>query len=205
MAAEKKKTSSKSSAKNSEAKKTVSKKAVSKKTESAGKKTVKKSTKLLTENNLTINVPSGGQVIKFFNLMPAMPTPMGPGDWQFTEQGSSLDLESITVVFPENPVALERQLERAVLVISIQQNPADEGTWRFALGGVATDQADADPDNDISVDIIDNGFTLVVYMHVLEDSAEQIPFGFVASFTDALNGYVSIYESQDPRILTRRP
>jgi hypothetical protein len=85
------------------------------------------------------------------------------------------------------------------------QNPALNGTWRFALGGVATDHADEDPNNDVTVEIIDNGFTLVAYVQVLENSAEYIPFGFVASFTKESTGVVSIYESQDPGVQPRRP
>ena len=150
-------------------------------------------------------VPRGGQVIKYFNLMPALPTKSGPGDWIFTECGSSIDIASLSVGFELNPSALEREFERAILVINIQQYPAAGGTWRFALGGVATDHGDVNPDNDIALDIIDNGFTLLVYVHALENNDELIPFGFVASFTESKTGKVSIYESKDPIIIVDRP
>ena len=194
MAAEKKKTDKKT------AEKKPAKKAVA-----STKVAVKKGKKNLAATDMTISVPRGGQIIKYFNLTPALPTDSGRGDWLFTEVGSSQDIQNLTVGFELNPSALERQLERAVLVVSMNQNPAAHGTWRFALGGVATDHADEDPGNDVIVDIIDNGFTLVAYVQVLENSAEYIPFGFVASFTDNDTGTVSIYESQDPGITPVRP
>ncbi len=194
MAAEKKKTSDKKTAEKKPAKKVATAKAP-----------VKKGKKKLTAENVTILVPRGGQVIQYFNLTPALPTDTGRGDWIFTEDGSTQDIETLTVGFADNPSPLERELERAVLVITMVQNPTAHGTWRFALGGVATDHGDEDPNNDVIVEIIDNGFTLVAYVQVLEDSAEYIPFGFVASFTDSDTGVVSIYESQDPGIIPIRP
>lgn len=171
----------------------------------AVKAPVKKGKKKLTAENVTILVPRGGQVIQYFNLAPALPTDTGRGDWIFTEDGSTQDIETLTVGFADNPSPLERELERAVLVITMVQNPSAHGTWRFALGGVATDHGDEDPNNDVVVEIIDNGFTLVAYVQVLENSAEYIPFGFVASFTESDTGVVSIYESQDPGIVPVRP
>jgi hypothetical protein len=193
MAAEKKKTDKK-----------VDKKPA-KKVAASAKAVVKKGKKNLAATDLTISVPRGGQVIQYFNLAPALPTATGRGDWLFTEVGSTQDIETLTVRFELNPSALERQLERAVLIVSMDQNPESNGVWRFALGGVATDQADEDPNNDVTVEIIDNGFTLVAYVQVLENSAEYIPFGFVASFTSNDTGVVSIYESQDPGVQPRRP
>lgn len=169
------------------------------------KVTVKKGKKTSGDGHVTINVPQGGQVIKYFNLLPALPSTTAPGDWIFTEECSSTDISLLTIRFPENPSPLERQLERAILVVSIQQNPETNGTWRFALGGVATDHADEDPNNDLRIEVIDNGFTLIAYAQVLESSAEYIPFGFVASFTDSQTGVVSIFESQDPGIGIGRP
>ncbi|MEN0036001.1 MAG: DP-EP family protein [Cellvibrio sp.] len=189
-------------------KKKVDKKAAEKKTTKkvvAAKAPVKKGKKNVAATDLTISVPRGGQIIKHFNLAPALPTDCGRGDWLFAEEGSTQDIETLTVRFELNPSALERQLERAVLIVSMVQNAELNGTWRFALGGVATDQADEDPNNDVVVEIIDNGFTLVAYVQVLENSAEYIPFGFVASFTSSDTGVVSIYESQDPGVVTKRP
>lgn len=154
---------------------------------------------------LKLSVPRGGQLIRYFNLTPALPTDAGRGDWLFTQMGSNKDIENLRVEFQLNPSPLERALERAVLVVRMAQDPKAKGTWRFALGGVATDHGDADPDNDVTVEIIDNGFTLIAYVQVLENSEEYIPFGFVASFTDEATGAVSIYESQDPGIQPVRP
>lgn len=198
MAAEKKKVEKKAATKKPAEKKTTKKVA-------AEKTTVKKGKKNVSATDITIYVPRGGQVIKHFNLTPALPTDSGRGDWLFTEKGSTQDIETLTVGFVENPSALERQLERAVLIVSMKQHEAAHGTWRFALGGVFTDHGDEDPSNDVVVEIIDNGFTLVAYVQVLDDSAEYIPFGFVASFTENDTGVVSIYESQDPGIIPKRP
>jgi hypothetical protein len=150
-------------------------------------------------------VPLNGQVIKTFELMPAKSLATGPGDWIFTEEGSTTDIQNLEVTFEPNPSALNRQFERAVLVVKIKQNPASGGTWRFALGGVATDNPDSDPNNDVALDIIDNGYTMIVYVHALENDEENIPFGFVASLTNQNTGVVTIYESQDPRVIITRP
>lgn len=165
----------------------------------------KKSGKKLAATDLVINVPLNGQVIKTFDLMPAKSTAAAPGDWIFTEEGSTVDIENLVVGFELNPSALNRHFERAILIIRIKQNPASGGTWRFALGGIATDNPDCDPDNDIAVEIIDNGFTMIVHVQVLENSAEYVPFGFVASLTNQYTGVVTIYESKDPGIIPKRP
>ena len=194
MAAEKKKAEKKAAEKKT-TKKVVAAKAPAKK----GKK------KLGSDCSFEINVPRGGQVIQFFNLTPALPTATAPGDWIFSTPGSGVDISELTVRFGLNPSAIEREFERAILVINIQQNPATNGTWRFALGGVSTATGDSDPNNDVALEIIDNGFTMLVYVQVLENSEEMIPFQFVASFTDAVTGAVSIYQSQDPTIYPKRP
>lgn len=172
-----------------------------------GKKAPAKKAKkdLGSDCSVEINVPKGGQVIQYFNLTPALPTAKGAGDWIFSEPGSKSDISSLTVRFHLNPSALERNFERAILVVSMKQNPATKGTWRFALGGVATTTGDCDPNNDASVEIIDNGFTLLTYVQVLENTDEMVPFQFVASFTDEVTGAVSIYESKDPSVVIRRP
>ena len=154
---------------------------------------------------LVLSVPRGGQLIHYFTLTPAFPTDAGHGDWLFTEVGSKRDIENLRVEFQRNPLPLERELERAVLIVHMAQDKKAKGKWRFALGGVATDKGDADPNNDVSVEVIDNGFTLVAYVQVLENSRENIPFGFVASFTDDTTGVVSIYASKDPGIQPVRP
>lgn len=206
MAAEKKKADPKKSDKKSDKSldKKLEKKPV-KKVVASTKSGVQKGKKKLTETNVKIMVPRGGQVIKYFSLTPALPTETEQGDWLFTEEGSTQDIENLVIGFELNPSPLERQLERAVLVVNIVQDPAVNGTWRFALGGIATDYPDADPANDMSVDIIDHGYTMVVYVQALENTLEYIPFSFVASLADRATGRVSVYESQDPGIIPVRP
>lgn len=176
-----------------------------KKVVASTKAVVKKGKKISTETNVIISVPRGGQIVKYFNLTPALPTESGHGDWLFTEEGSTKDIENLVVGFELNPSPLERQLERAVLIVNLVQDPAVNGTWRFALGGIVTDYPDADPANDMSVDIIDHGYTMVVYVQALENTLEYIPFSFVASLTDKATGRVAIYESKDPGIIPVRP
>lgn len=171
----------------------------------AEKKSPVKKTGSKPSGEVSFVVPRGGQVIKYFNLTPAAPTKSKQGDWLFTEINSSKDISLLRVGFELNPSALEREFERAILVVKMKQPRSAGGTWRFALGGVATDHADEDPSNDIAVDIIDNGFTMLVYVHALQNNDENLPFGFVASFTDSRTGAVSIYESQDPGIIVERP
>ena len=182
-------------------------KKVEKKTVEKAKVSGKKNPEKLTCGcEKTIKVPTGGQVIQYFTLTPALPTRTGRGDWIFSEVGEQSDISLLTVQFNENNSPLERALERAVLVISMNNDADAKGTWRFALGGVATDHADEDPSNDVITEVIDNGFTLLIYVQVLaEENKEQLPFGFMASFTDAVTGVVSIYESQDPEIKPKRP
>jgi hypothetical protein len=202
MAAEKKKTSEKKVSEKKAAEKKPAKKVATAK----AKVPVKKGKKKLGSNcGFEIDVPRGGQVIQFFNLMPALPTATSPGDWIFSAPDSTDDISTLTVGFELNPSALEREFERAILVINIKQNPASGGTWRFALGGVATDNQDSDPSNDVIVDIIDNGYTMIVYVQALENNEENIPFGFVASHTNQNTGVVTIYESQDPSVIITRP
>ncbi|HEY8941514.1 MAG TPA: hypothetical protein VIM59_15040, partial [Cellvibrio sp.] len=95
-----------------EKKKTSEKKAVAKKPakKAAAKAPVKKGKKKLAATDLVISVPRGGQVIQYFNLTPALPTDTGRGDWIFTEDGSTQDIETLTVGFAENPLPLEREL-----------------------------------------------------------------------------------------------
>lgn len=190
------------------AKKASDKKSSGKKAASAAKKGSPKkvSKKSGVGNPLLIQVPRGGQVVKFFELTPTLPVEGKAGDWVLVESNirNCQPITSVTVGFLENPSEMERELERAVLIVSLNQ-ATPNGIWRFALGGVATDQADSDPNNDIVVELIDNGLTMIVYVHVLENSVEHINFGYVASFTDAVSGVVSIYESQDPGIIPIRP
>jgi len=168
----------------------------------AGKTSAKKST---TASSSGFVVKNGEQVIKYFTLVPALPVAGKRGNWKLTDS-KGVVVDSLNVGFDENPSALERSFERAILVVRMP-DPIDgaPGVWRFALGGVATDHGDENPYNDIAVEIIDNGFTLLVYVQALENNEENAPFGFVASYTDSKTGAVSIYESVDPIIIVDRP
>src|SRR5690606_2644518 len=157
-----------------------------------------------------IVVPKGGQVIQFYELSPAFPKKvkgkLQAQPWKLVPRGCKKPLiENISVGFHENASKLERVYERAILVINIQQTEKT-GTWRFALGGIATDLADSDPDNDIKVELIDNGLTMLVFVHVIpEASRAEIGFRFVASFTHSDSGVVDIYASPDPGFIPVRP
>lgn len=198
MAAAKKKTEKKSGDKKVEKKVAASAAKPAKKAQKAAVTTT------LTTADLVINVPLNGQAIRHFELTPAKATTSAPGNWIFVEEGSTTDISTLAVEFEENPSAIDRQFERAVLIVTMKQNPASGGTWRFALGGVAADVADSDPDNDVMVELVDNGLTLIAYIHAAEPTDEDIGFRFVASFSNNTTGAVAIYESKDPNIAIRR-
>lgn len=198
MAAAKKKTEKKSGDKKVEKKVAASAAKPAKKAQKAAVTTT------LTTADLVINVPLNGQAIRHFELTPAKATTSAPGNWIFVEEGSTTDISTLAVEFEENPSAIDRQFERAVLIVTMKQNPASGGTWRFALGGVAADVADSDPDNDVAVELVDNGLTLIAYIHAAEPTDEDIGFRFVASFSNNTTGAVAIYESKDPNIAIRR-
>ena len=170
---------------------------------------VSKSRKLNVGNMpYTLSVPQGGQVIQEFNLMPSLPVSGQAANWNLfvPNDPGQQDIDSVIVEFSGDSTALEREFERAVIVVNIVQNPNEtQGSWRFALNGVAPDSPNTDPNQDVSVEITNGGFTLIAYVHVYEDSSELIQFGYVASFTDLTSGVVSIYESSDPGIIPKRP
>jgi hypothetical protein len=62
-----------------------------------------------------------------------------------------------------------------------------------------------DQTHDIQTEIINNGRTLVVYVHSLALGQELINYSFVAAYTDTLSGETSIYASKDPGIIIKRP
>lgn len=163
-----------------------------------------------------IVVPKGGQVIQFYELTPAFPEKNSQGvleakSWKLVPQGSKKPIAgNISVGFHENDSKLERRFERAILVIKMSKEALTShgGTWRFALGGVSTDLANVDPDDDVRVEIIDNGLAMLVYVHVLQEETpkgEHFGFRFVASFANSTSGVVNIYESKDPGFIPKRP
>lgn len=181
------------------AKKVSEKKSSAKK--SSGKK--KATAEVGASIDLIVEVPEGGQVLKTFVLTPALPVGGVASSWALQEEGSTDTISSITVLFSPDSTQFEAEFERCVFLVKLNQATTG-GTWRFALGGVATDLADADPATDVGVEIIDNGLTMLVYIHAPNPIEEDINFGYVASFTDSGSGVVSIYESQDPSVVIRR-
>jgi hypothetical protein len=201
------------------AEKKASEKKVAKKSAGGDKKGVKakaakttkssKSKKLsLTSTVLTISVPQGGQIVREFSLMPSLPVSGQAANWNLFDPNdpSQQDISNVIVSFSGQSDAVQREFERAVFVVNIVQNPSEtQGRWRFALNGVAPDSSNSDPNQDVSVEITNGGYTLVAYVHVYDDSVENITFGYVASFTDLVSGVVAVYESSDPGIIPKRP
>lgn len=181
------------------AKKVSEKKSSAKK--SSGKK--KATAEVGASIDLIVEVPEGGQVLKTFVLTPALPVGGTASSWTLQEEGSADTISSTTIIFSPDSTQFEVEFERCVFLVKLNQATTG-GTWRFALGGVATDLADADPATDVGVEIIDNGLTMLVYIHAPNPIEEDINFGYVASFTDSGSGVVSIYESQDPSVVIRR-
>jgi hypothetical protein len=184
-------------AKNVSTAKAASKKAAAKKT--TAKKTVK-------SVPLVIKVPQGGQVIRTFILTPALPVDGKAANWLLVDPTKpTKDIDSMRFSFSVDSTSLEQQFERAIVQITIKQNANNNGVWRFASDGVAVNPIFNDVNHDITVEIIDSGFTLLAQVQMIGDVSEEIKFGYLASFTDAVSGAVSVYESQDPGIYTGRP
>jgi DP-EP family len=164
--------------------------------------------KSLKINPLHLEVPLGGQIIRNFELTPALPNPDAQ-QWQLDEIGYE-NVKGITetiVTFAQNEKQIERDLERAVLIVNMKQNPDNDGVWRFALNGAATSDKtkDEDTNHDIALEIINDGLTLMAFVHVYRPSEERIKFGYVASYTHHKSGKVDIFESSDPGFVPIRP
>src|SRR5690606_37970741 len=95
-------------------------------------------------------------------------------------------------------------LERAVLVINMAEDDK-KGRWRFALEGIDVCSCTGDEAGDIHTEIINYGKTLLIYTHSPGLGKQYIQYSFVASYTDALSGQTTIYESKDPGIGVGRP
>lgn len=154
-----------------------------------------------------IKVPQGGQIIQTFNLTPSLPLDGKAANWLVIDPSAKkpVDIDKVYVSFSPKSSITEQYFERAVLIVNMQQNPADKGTWRFVSKGVVVNGKTPDGDHDFLVDVIDQGMTLVVYVHVVGDAPEKVNFSYIASFTDATSGEVKVYESQDPGIGSGRP
>lgn len=183
-------------------KKTSTAKAASKKTAPA-KAAAKKG---ITSTSLVIKVPQGGQTIRTFNLTPALPVGGKAANWLLVDPlKPTKDIDSMSFSFSPNSSSLEQEFERAIIQIKIQQNPDNNGTWRFASDGVAVNPIFNDANHDVVVEITDAGYTLLAQVQLIGDSKEEIRFGYLASFTDGVSGAVSVYESEDPGVVIGRP
>jgi hypothetical protein len=164
------------------------------------KKTIDK-----TKKELVLKVPCGGQIIRYFDLTPQLPVKGVQNKWSFVEAKKSKQIGNIDVGFCDNNSHIERYLERAILIVRIKNDNPDKGLWRFAMGGVATFLNDSNPDNDLDVQVIDNGFTLIFTVEAHEDCNKLANFQFVASYTETATGIITVYQSDDPGIGTKRP
>ena len=187
------------------------KKSAEKKTSKKAVSTVKSATKSpkdsLKKKPELIKVPQGGQVIRTFNLTPSLPVDGKATNWVVVDPTAKkpADIDNIRVSFSTKSSTTEQYFERAVLIVKMQQNPAENGTWRFVADGVVVNSKTPDANHDLVVEVIDQGMTLIAYVHVIGDTHEEVRFSYVASYTDAASGQVSVYESQDPGIGSGRP
>ena len=155
---------------------------------------------------LIVSVPQGGQVIRSFDLTPNLPVDGKAGNWLWVELGASAEhIAKVRVKFSINSSAVEQDFERAILIVNLKQNSSESGYWRFALNGVAINPKFKDIYHNVEFETVNDGETLIAYVQVIGETQETIQFSFVASYTDATSGAVSIYESADPGIIPGRP
>lgn len=187
--------------------KKASEKKVSKKTVDSVKKVTKAGKKTPKQKPLVIKVPQGGQVIRTFDLTPSLPAHGQATNWQLVDSAAKKpkDIDDVRVSFSVKSSSTEQYFERAVLIVKMQQNSAENGVWRFVADGVVVNPKHADVNHDLAVEVLDQGMTLVAYVHVIGDTKEEIRFGYLASFTDNKSGEVKVYESKDPGIGAGRP
>jgi len=165
----------------------------------AGKKSVK-------STSLLIKVPQGGQVIRTFHLTPSLPVEGHAGNWLLVDPEKPFqDIDSLRFSFSVGSSDLEQQFERAIIQIKIQQNLLNNGIWRFASDGVAVNPIFNDVNHDVVVEITDAGYSLLAQVQSIGNTPEEIHFGYLASFTDAVSGVVTVYESLDPDVRVGRP
>jgi hypothetical protein len=185
----------------------VAKKASTEK--AAPKKVAAKTTaakKLVKSTSLVIKVPQGGQVIRTFYLTPSLPVDGQAGNWLLVDpRKPTQDIDSMRFSFSVDSSSLEQQFERAIIQIKIQQNPDNNGIWRFASDGVAVNPIFNDVNHDVVVEITDAGYTLLAQVQSIGNDPEEIHFGYLASFTDGVSGAVNTYESLDPDVKVGRP
>lgn len=161
--------------------------------------------KTVCVGDVGLEVPLGGQIIGTYELTPKAPKNGKASEWKLVNTGSGNQAaDEMTISFQENSTVIQRDLERAVVVIDMVAKDK-KGSWRFALSGVNVCATQGDQTHDIQTEIINNGRTLVVYVHSLALGQELINYSFVAAYTDTLSGETSIYASKDPTIWIKRP
>jgi DP-EP family len=167
---------------------------------------VKKAVNKRPSPSLRIPIPKGGQVIKTFLLTPSLPVDGKAANWLLVEPTKpKKDIDGIHFSFSKKSTPLEREFERAIVQIKIQQNPNENGVWRFASDGVVVNPVFSQVNHDVVVEIIDSGFTLLAQVQSIDTTPENIRFGYLASFTDKQSGVVTVYESSDPDVRVGRP
>lgn len=157
-------------------------------------------------SELIIDVPQGGQVISTFELSPKRPKAGKSLTWKLVDTATRKKVSDLVVGFSVKSSPIEREFERAVLVVNLADDgDSKKGIWRFALNGVEAGDGTSDVLNDVATEITNQGKTLIAYIHALDLGKETINYGYVASFTDAASGEVTLYESRDPGISIGRP
>ncbi|MES2675707.1 MAG: DP-EP family protein [Pseudomonadota bacterium] len=155
---------------------------------------------------LVIPVPQGGQALATFELTPLRPVAGKAQDWKLIDTSTGETVTGISVSFHLKSSDVEREFERAVLIVNLAKSVDNaEGYWRFVLNGVEPGQVTGDQNVDVVTEITNYGRTLIAYVHALDLGKSEIDYGYLASFTDAISGVVSIYESRDPDIVVKRP
>jgi len=115
-------------------------------------------------------------------------------------------VDALTVVFDKNSSLIERQMERAVLAIKMDNSADPEHyEWRFALGGLQYASGHADYRHDIESQVSADGKLLTLIINCTEDRAvpgaeEYVDFCFTALRKSKKNGECQIFESKDPSI-----
>jgi len=173
----------------------------------APKKSVAKKVKSkIPDPSLLIEIPKGGQVIRTFQLTPSLPIHGKAANWLLVDPDyPTTDIDRMHFSFSTSSTPLEREFERAIVKIEIQQNPNESGVWRFASDGVVVNPVFSQVNHDVVIEITDAGFTLLAQVQSIDSVPENIRFGYLASFTATESGIVTVYESSDPDIKVGRP
>ena len=151
---------------------------------------------------LNIQIPKGCGSISYFQLTPVPPAEGHAQPWTLTEnEGNGEPIDTIDVQFARGSDSLQRQSERCILVISLDEDVQTEAfSWRFALNAVQYHSGCSDKLHDISTSLSANGRTLSITIESVASDSEQVNYSFVAALKNNQSGEVTIYESSDPGI-----